>query len=104
MSKVFESLINSALVSHLESHGLFSDKQYGFRASRSTTDLLTVITERFYRALDQCGEALDISKAFDRVWHAGLLHKLRSYGISGRIFKIIESFLYDRKIKVILDG
>ena len=108
ISKVFESLINSALVSHLESHGLFSDKQYGFRASRSTTDLLTVITERFYRALDQCGEArvvaLDISKAFDRVWHAGLLHKLRSYGISGRIFKIIESFLYDRKIKVILDG
>ena len=71
ISKVFESLIKSALVSHLESHGLFSDKQYGFRASRSTTDLLTVITERFYRALDRCGEArvvaLDISKAFDRV-------------------------------------
>ena len=108
ISKVFESLINGALVSHLESHGLFSDKQYGFRVARSTADLLTVITERFYRALDQCGEAravaLDISKAFDKVWHAGLLHKLKSYGICGRIFRIIESFLHDRKIKVILDG
>ena len=37
--------------------------------------------------------ALDISKAFDRVWHAGLLHKLRSYGISGQIFGLISSFL-----------
>ena len=47
------------------------DKQYGFRASRSTTDLLNVITERFYRALYRCGEArvvaLDIIKAFNRV-------------------------------------
>lgn len=108
ISKIFESLINSALVSHFESLGLFSDKQYGFRASRSTADLLTVITERFYRALDKGGEAraiaLDISKAFDKVWHTGLLCKLKSYGISGHIYQIIESFLSDRKIKVVLDG
>ena len=37
--------------------------------------------------------ALDISKAFDRVWQAGLLHKVKSCGISGRIFGLISSFL-----------
>ena len=36
--------------------------------------------------------ALDISKAFDRVWHAGLLHKVKSYGISGQIFAIFLLF------------
>ena len=48
--------------------------------------------------------ALDISKAFDRVWHAGLLHKLKSYGISGQIFDLISSFLSNRRLRVILDG
>ena len=48
--------------------------------------------------------ALDISKAFDRVWHAGLLHKLKSYGISGRIFGLISSFLSNRQLRVVLDG
>ena len=48
--------------------------------------------------------ALDISKAFDRVWHAGLLHKLKSYGISGQIFSLISSFLSNRQLRVVLDG
>ena len=48
--------------------------------------------------------ALDISKAFDRVWHTGLLHKLKSYGISGQIFGLISSFLSNRGIRVVLDG
>ena len=48
--------------------------------------------------------ALDISKAFDRDWHAGLLHKLRSYGISGQIFGRISSFLSNRWLQVVLDG
>ena len=47
--------------------------------------------------------ALNISKAFDRVWHAGLLHKLRSYGISGQIFGFISSFLSNRWLWVVLD-
>ena len=42
--------------------------------------------------------ALDISKAFDRVWHAGLLQKLNSCGIAGL------SFLSNRRLQVILDG
>ena len=48
--------------------------------------------------------ALDIYKAFDRVWHAGLLHKLTFYGISGQIFGLISSFLSNRRLRVILDG
>ena len=47
--------------------------------------------------------ALDISKTFDRVWHAGLLHKLKPYGISGQIFGLV-SFLGNRQLWVVLDG
>ena len=45
-----------------------------------------------------------ISKAFDKVWHAGLLHKLKAYGVAGSILSILESFLKDRSLKVVLDG
>ena len=48
--------------------------------------------------------ALDISKTFDKVWHAGLLHKLKSYEISGQIFGLISSFLSNRWFQVVLDG
>ena len=48
--------------------------------------------------------ALDLSKAFDRVWHAGFLHKLTSYGISGQIFCLISSFLSNGRLRVVLDG
>ena len=48
--------------------------------------------------------AFDISKAFDIVWHAGLLHKLKSYGITGQIFGLISSSLSNRQLKVVLDG
>ena len=48
--------------------------------------------------------ALDTSNAFDKVWHAGLLHKLKSYGISGQIFHLISSFLTNRQLPVVLDG
>ena len=48
--------------------------------------------------------ALDISKAFNRVWHAGLLHKLKSHGISGQICGLISSFLSNRWLRVVVDG
>ena len=47
---------------------------------------------------------LNISKAFDRVCHAGLLHKRKSYEISGQIFGLISSFLSNRRLRVVLDG
>ena len=107
VSKVFEKLVNNMIVDHLEKCGLFSDFQYGFRSSRSTADLLTVVSDRIARAFNKSGAtpavALDISKAFDRVCHAGLLHKLKSYGISGQIFGLISFFLSDRRLRVVLD-
>ena len=61
--------------------------------SWSTLDLLTVVSDRIARFFNKSeatrAVALDISKAFDRVWHAGLLHKLKSYGISGQIFGLL---------------
>ena len=48
--------------------------------------------------------ALDLSNPFDKVWHAGLLHKLESYEISGQIFGLISSFLSNRWLRVVLDG
>ena len=108
VSKVFEKLVNNRIVDHLEKCGLFSDFQYGFRSSRSTADLLTVASDRITRAFNRSGPtravALDISKAFDRVWHAGLLHKHKSYRISGQIFGLISSFLSNRRLRVLLDG
>ena len=108
VSKVFEKLVNNRIVDHLENCGLFSDFQYGFRSSRSTADLLTVVFDRIARAFNRSGAtravALDISEAFVRVWHAGLLHKLKSYGISGQIFGLISSFLSNRRLQVVLDG
>ena len=108
VSKVFEKLVNNRIVDHLEKCGLVSDFQYGFRSSRSTADLLTVVSDRIARAFNRSGAtravALDISKAFDRVSHPGLLHKLKSYGISGPIFSLISSFLCNRRLRVVLDG
>ena len=48
--------------------------------------------------------AIDISKAFDRVWDAGLLHKLKSYRMSGQIFGLISSFVRNRRLRVVVDG
>ena len=95
VSKVFEKLVNNRIVDHLGKCGLFSDFQYGFRSCRSIADLLTVVSDRIARAFNRSGAtravALDISKAFDRVWHAGLHHKRKSYGVSGQIFGLISS-------------
>ena len=108
VSQVFEKLVNNRIVDHLEKCGLFSDFRYGFRSSWSTADLLTVVSDRIARAFNRSGAtravALDISKAFDRVWHAGLLHKLKSCGISGQIFGLISSFLSNKHLWVFLDG
>ena len=71
-------------------------------------DLLTVVSDRFSRGFNRSGATravtLDTSKAFDKVWHAGILHKRKSCGISGQIFGLISSFLNNRRLRVVLDG
>ena len=99
VSKVFEKLVNSRIVDHLERRVFLSDFQYGFRSSRSTADLLTVVSDRIARAFITSGAtravALDIYKAFQRVWHASPLYKLKSYGISGEVFGLILFLVID---------
>ena len=108
VSKVFGKLLNNSIVDHLEKCGLFPDFQYGFRSSQTTVDLLTVLSDRIAGAFSRFGAtraaAFEISKAFDRLWHAGLLHKLTSYGISNQLFALISSFLSNRQLRVVLDG
>ena len=64
VSKVFEKFVDNRIVDHLEKCGLFSNFQYGFRSSRSTVDLLTVVSDRIARAFNRSGAtpvvALDI--------------------------------------------
>ena len=97
VSKVFEKLVNNRIIDHLEKCGLFCDFQYGFRSSQSTADLLTVVSDRIARAFNRSGAtqavALDISKAFDRVWHAGLLHKLSLMEFQVRYLALFLLFL-----------
>ena len=85
----------------------FFDFQYGFWSSRSTADLLTVLSDRiasvFSRSDATRAVVLDISKAFDRVWYAGLLHKQKSYGISGHIFGLISYFSSNRSFLMVLN-
>ena len=88
VSKVFEKLVNNRIVDHLEKCGLFSDFQYGFRSSRSTADLLTVVSGRIARAFNRSGatraEALDISKV--------------------RYLALFLLFFSNRQLRVVLDG
>ena len=95
------------MVDHLEKCSLLSDFQYEFRFSRSTADFLTLVSDRIARAFNRLGAAqavlLDIFKAFDRFWHASLLHKRKFYEISAQIFCLISSFLSNKQVLMVLD-
>ena len=108
VSNAFEKLVNNRIVNNLKKCGLYSDFRYGFRSSRSTADLLTVVSDRTARAFNRSGAtravALEISKAFGCVWHVGFPHKLKSYRISGQIFGLISSFPSNRRLQIVLDG
>ena len=99
VSKVFEKLVNNRVVDHLEKNGFFliSSMVLGLL---DQLHIFPVVSDRIAWAFNTSGAtravALGISKAFDKVWHAGLLHKLKSYGISGQIFSLISSFLSNR--------
>ena len=108
LSKVMEIVVNNCLRQYLEDNKLLFSSQYGFRLGRSSADALICLTQQWEDALDRRSDVLavtlDIRKAFDRVWHRGLIHKLSSFGISGLLSAWISSFLSDRSQSVILDG
>ena len=50
------------------------------------------------------GVFLDISKAFDKVWHSGLLFKLKAYGIEGQLLALLKDYLHGRQQRLVLNG
>ena len=90
------------------SNKIISDNQSGFRPGDSTINQLLSITTSIYESFENLDETravfLDISKAFDKVWHEGLIFKLRSNGISGSLLNLLQNYLQDRKQRVVLNG
>ena len=107
-AKVFERLVFKYLFNHLRDNNLLSSLQSGFIPGDSTVNQLTFLYNTFCQALDSGKEVravfCDISKAFDRVWHVGLLHKLKASGVTGEILDWFKHYLSDRKQRVVLPG
>ena len=108
VGKIYEKILAKTLTNHLEKHHLLSMKQFGFRKERSTADLLLQITSSWNKSLDRGVDtyviALDIAGAFDRVWHAGLICKIKSFGIDGNLLGLIKDYLKDRIFQVVVNG
>ena len=83
-------------------------KNSGFKQGDGAVNQMIGLTDNIYNALD-CGKNvamvfLDISKAFDRVWHKGLLFKLQCFGVGGVLFKWFADYISNRSQKVVLNG
>ena len=108
--KIFEKIIFDRLYNFLLQEELLNPNQSGFRPSDSCVNQLVAITHEIFKAFD-CNPSLevrsvflDISKVFDKVWHEGLLYKLKSMGISGEPYNLLENYLSDRFQRVLLNG
>ena len=105
LEKVSERVVFKHLYNHFRDNGILSPLQSGFIPGDSTTNQLTFPYNTFCQALDSGKEVrvvvCDVSKAFDRVWHKGLLCKLRAAGISGSLLSWFSSYLSERRQRVI---
>ena len=92
------------LLEYLLRNHLISDHQFGFLPGRSTTLQLVSLVHEWQRALDSgyptVAVFMDFMKAFDRVWHAGLLHKLAAAGLTKPSIAWLTSYLSTRTIAV----
>ena len=108
LSKLFESLLSRKIQGHLSAHNLLSDHQYGFQSGCSTSDPLPFLTDSWSCSFGGFGEtfaiALDISKAFDKVWHKALIYKLPSFSLYPSLCFFISNFLSDCSIAAVVDG
>ena len=106
--KIFERLIFNEMFGFLIENNLISSNQSGFKTRDSCLNQLLSITHEIYKPFDDGFEVrgvfLDISKAFDKVWHKGIIFKLQQNGISGKLLRVLSDFLKDRKQRVILNG
>ena len=110
--EIFERLICNVMRDFLSDNNLFSSNQSAFRSGDScinqllsvTHDILKMylIKEYYKRNVGVRGILLDISKAFEKIWHDRLIFKQRQNGISG--YNILRDFLRNRKQRVVLNG
>ena len=89
IEKVLKRVIFNHVFSHLKDNNFITSHQLGFMPGDSTVSQVTSIYNNICKALDDVLEFrivfFDISKAFDKVWHKGLLFKLRRAGIGGKL-------------------
>ena len=108
--KIFERLIFNSLYEYVEENKLLSMHQSGFRSNDSCVNLLLSIVHNLYKGFDAYPTLeipsvfLDMSKAFDKVWHQGLIFKLKSVGVSDSLLNLTKSFLSNRFQRVLLNG
>ena len=95
---VFETLIFNSVYEYLKEHKFLSADQSGFRANDSCVNQLLSIVHNIYSAFDAClllnlmASFLDMSKAFDNVWHEGLIFQLKSASISEAFQNLLKAF------------
>ncbi len=113
ISKVFEKLIFKEVYLHLRRNNILSEYQSGFTPGDSTINQLIHINDMILRSMenseDVLGCFLDLSRAFDTVWHKGLLYKLEKYGIrdheqGSKTLSWFKSYLTNRGHRVSIDG
>ena len=96
-AKLFERILFNNIYNYRISNNLITSNQSGFKPGDSTTNQLLYLRH-------VCHVFLDMSKAFDKVWHEGLLFKLKQNGISGSVLKLLSRYLNERKQRVLLNG
>ena len=108
ISKVLDAIQCKSFTSYLLRNHLLSDHQFGFLPGRSTTQQLLHIVSEFTKAQGQKQNAaavfLDFEKAFDKVWHPGLLHKLANFGVGPHSLAWLKSYLFKRSLQVQVDS
>ena len=107
LSKLFEKLLLKQLLPIIENTHLIPDFQFGFRRKHSTIKQVHAVVKKSSNALENkqfcCGLFLDVAQAFDKVWHAGLIHKI--HGVLPKAYcSLIESYLKDRTFQVSYNG
>ncbi|MGL5578150.1 MAG: RNA-directed DNA polymerase, partial [Fusobacteriaceae bacterium] len=104
LCKLMERMVMNRLIFVIESRNIFSAYQSGFRKGRSTMDSIVYLENEIRKAQIKkevlVGVFFDVEKAYDMLWKEGLLMKLESLGINGRMYNWILNFLFGRTIQV----
>ena len=107
-SKVCEKLVFKHLFNFCRDNNVISMHQSGFTPGDSTIHQLVYLYNTFHKALNDKKDVrivfCDQSKAFDRVWHQGILYKLECIGITGDLLEWFHSYLDNREQRVIIHG